>query len=497
MTTPRLLVSALALIAVLGGGCPVPSFNLTKVHPLQPSGKMAFGKIGGMMRTGGEQGATEAGNVTFTANSMGAPSFPVSSMPARDAVGVTSIMVDPALPRPMPQKLATVEYVLPESLPSWGEEGDVVKLGRSMPDAKTAGQIAERAGLPSAVLNQVTEITGVNVQWKDGQGLAWSYDAASRSLSVWRENYGNDQGSPLKMPPDRTQAIAIADSFLDSRGFGDIKARGGIVEPSPWEVMPMGGGTSGVAYPCLMERSTVDVKAMGTPAGVMTWTVAAPVATSPSEPPPSISEIKMMAPIQQKPMEDGQEDVVTTDAAPAIWPSPCGWDNSQVTVTYPEKRDGQSVVQLGGYPAFAGSVVVDLRNKRVSSASLMLTRPTERSAYPLIDAATAKRRLQAGGLNPIWPYAESGSIKVTVEKVELVWLRHESWKEGTSFTYDLPALLATGSVQRGDSKTEEQYLTVVPLLTDDALDESIDWGGGSGGIPMPTPLMMEAGEAKY
>jgi hypothetical protein len=496
MTTPRLLVSALALIAVLGGGCPTPSFNLTKVHPLQPSGRMAFGKIGGFNAGGKAEGAMEAGNVVFTASSLGAPGMAVATMPARDAAGGMALMVDPAMPgsmpRPMPpvpQKLATVEYVLPEGLPTWGEEGDVIKLGRSMPDAKTAGLIAERSGLPSAVLNRVTEITGVNVQWKDGQGLAWSYDAASRSLSAWRENYSNDQGSPLKMPPDRTEAIAIADSFLDSHGFGDIKARGGTVEPSPWEVMPMvaGGGTSAMAYPCLMERSVSSDGGMTPP----------PMATPPSAPMSDLPVIKMMAPIQQMPMEDGQEDVAT-DVAPAIWPSPCGWDYSQVTVTYPEKRDGQSVVQLGGYPAFAGSVVVDLRNKRISSVSLMLTRPTERSAYPLIDAATAKRRLQAGGLNPIWPYADSGSIKVTVEKVELVWLRHESWKEGTSLTYDLPALLATGSVQRGDSKTEEQYRTVVPLLTDDALDESIDWGGSGGmPVPSPTPLMMEAGETKY
>lgn len=475
MTTPRLLVSALALIAVLGGGCPVPSFNLTKVHPLQPSGKMAFGKIGGMMRAGGETISYRASNgantATFTA------SVPSGAVEARDASGA-ALMVAPGLPgsmpRPMPpvpQKLATVEYVLPEALPTWGEEGDVIKLGRSMPDVKTTGQLAERAGLPSAVLNRVTEITGVNVQWKDGQGLAWSYDAASRSLSAWRENYSNDLGSPLKMPPDQTEAIAIADSFLDSHGFSSIKARGGTVEPSPWEILPMsGGGTSagtGVAYPCLMERAVSSDSGMVPP----------PMTTPPSDPKPLTVETKAMAPVQ-------------TDIAPAIWPSPCGWDYSQVTVTYPETRGGQAIVHLGGYPTFAGSVVVDLRNKRVSSASLMLERPSDRSAYPLIDAATAKRRLQAGGLNPIWPYAESGSIKVTIEKVELVWLRHESWKEGTSLSFELPALLATGNVQRGDSKNLEQYRTVVPLLTDDALDESIDWSGSGGGAVSP-PVVMD------
>ena len=485
MTLSRLLIPALALVVLLGGGCPVPSFNLTKVHPLQPSGKMAFGKIGGMMRAGGEMissRATNGGNTAmFTAPAAGV------AMEAGDAVGTVSLTVDPSvpgsMPRPMPpvtQRFATVEYVLPEALPTWGEEGDVVKLGRSLPDAKIAGQLAERAGLPSAVLDRVTEIKGVSVQWKDGQGLAWSYDAASRSLSAWRETYANDQGSPLKMPPDRTEAIAIADSFLDSHGFSSIKARGGIVEPSPWEVMPMsGGGTAGtsIAYPCLMERSVSSDGIMAPP----------PMATPPSAPTIDLPEIKMMV---------SGEEAAVTNVAPTIWPSPCGWDYSQVTVTYPETRGGQSVVHLGGYPAFAGSVVVDLRNKRVSSVSLMLDRPSERSAYPLIDAATAKRRLQAGGLNPVWPYSDSGSIKVMIEKVELVWLRHESWKEGSSQTFDLPALLATGNVKRGDKDASEPYRTVVPLLTDDALDESIDWEGGSGGVPVPFPMSVDAQEAR-
>lgn len=449
---------------------------------MQPAARMAFGKIGGFS---GGMGATRS--ISSVAQPMMAflENGPSWAPGAPAAEGVANVVVDQSAPtammRPYPstERLATVEYVVPETLPTWGEEGDVIRLGQTLPGLSTAGSFLEHAGLPHEVFGRASALGNVNVQWKDKEDLSWSYDAVSRSLNAWRDGAYTNQGSPLKTPPDRSVAIEVADAFLDRYGFGSIKSRGGRVEQAPWEMYAAGGGTSGVAYPCLMER-TMEGGVVSTPPAVST-APATPVAPS---------DVLIDAP-EQVTMMEGQAGTAVS-SMPAIWPGPCGWDGWQVTVTYPAARSGQEVVQLGGYPAFAGSVTVDLAQKRVMNASILLERPEERSAYPLIDAATALRRLQSGGLNPVWPYSESGSIKVTIKEVTLVWLRHETWKDGTSMTFELPALLGVGTIQRGATVEPGEYRTLVPLLTDDALDESIDMGGG--GIPKPEPLpaiMME------
>jgi hypothetical protein len=171
-------------------------------------------------------------------------------------------------------------------------------------------------------------------------------------------------------------------------------------------------------------------------------------------------------------------------AMPMIYPPPypCGWWPQQATVSYGGTREGHKVEDISGYPFQVATVTVDLQSKAVTNGNVQLEDNVNRSTYPLIDQATAQRRLQSGGRNPIWDYGNgTKSIKVHIKTLEVVWMRYDTWSEGTSQTYYLPGLLATGTVDRGDGNTQEAYRTVMPLLQDDAFD----FGNGYGGGPMP------------
>ena len=114
-----------------------------------------------------------------------------------------------------------------------------------------------------------------------------------------------------------------------------------------------------------------------------------------------------------------------------------------------------------------------------------------RSAYPLLDSATVMKRLQEGGRNPVYPWGnEIKDVQVTIDKVELAWLRFDSWLNNRQETYDIPAIAASGHVNRNIKGQEpEEYHTTVALVEDDAFAEM---------EPQPTPVplpMMEGGVA--
>jgi hypothetical protein len=122
-----------------------------------------------------------------------------------------------------------------------------------------------------------------------------------------------------------------------------------------------------------------------------------------------------------------------------------------------------------------------------------------RSAYPLLDSATVLKRLQEGGRNPVYPWGgESKDIQATIEKVELAWLRFDSWTDNKQQTYYIPAISASGHVDRGIAGQEpEEYHTTVALVKDDAFAEEGTVTGSGGGTVQIMPAVAPAGPAAY
>jgi hypothetical protein len=132
-------------------------------------------------------------------------------------------------------------------------------------------------------------------------------------------------------------------------------------------------------------------------------------------------------------------------------------------------------------------VTVRLTDLAVQGLNVMMSEPADSANYPTIDHETAKRRLQSGGRQPVYPWGnETKNITVHLTRVDLVWIRAEDWRDGTRSAFWLPGLRATGTVDRGiKNQPAESYQTVIPLLNDDAFEPDVT-------EPYPVPVPMPA-----
>ena len=323
------------------------------------------------------------------------------------------------------------------------------------------GQFAKQAGLPAEVTGSIAGVTSLNFQWRDRDGFIWTYDAANRTASFYKETSDGAEDRRVKPSFDEAESLKIANDFLDAHGFSAIRQRGGKVQDIP-QFLPLMEGTGETKgdMPCIQEGGA-GVESSGAGRGGVGFAVAAPAAG-------------IAVPDKPLPPAAG-------NAAPSIYPSPCWWP-VQATVTYPGERDGRKIADSYGADMNTTSIAVDLRSKQVVNGYVQLDEAMERSSYPLIDQETAKRRLQSGGRNPIWPWGnESGNIKVRLKTIDLVWMRYDAWQDGTSDTYYLPGLRANGSVERGPGMETEEYKTIIPLLADDAFEDVTPPGRSAAG----------------
>jgi hypothetical protein len=301
----------------------------------------------------------------------------------------------------------------------------------------------------------------MNVQWKGSDNLQWTFDAGNKFLSFWKEMPMQEQPVNEKPQYNKDEIKQIADAFLDAHGFSSIRATGGEVDDSSYQVM-IKESEKVAAMPCAFLRSDI-----------------APTAAVPPPAPDAIV----------KPEATTAGDAMRID--PAMYPSPCNWWPQQISVYYNTTREGLPVVEVGGWPNRSNSVTVDLRTKQVTNGVLQLDQTFERSSYPLIDLATATQKLMTGGTNPMYSWGVEGTkTHVTISSVQLVWMRYDSWVSGHMETYYLPALAAMGTVDRGmkDQPTEE-YRTSVPLVADAAFQDTLT------PPPVAIPMMIDAAVA--
>lgn len=382
---------------------------------------------------------------------MASAAYPIPA-PARDlaapmmtagAAGVATPSIARTIPAPYPyRKPVAVEYRLEAALPSWEATGNVLQPINSLPDPEAASAFVQNAGLPATVLNSKAAVTSLNIQWNDTDNYQWNFMADVPSISFTTLATYTEPSTRLPANKTDTQrALHAANTFLEGHGFSSIVASGGVIDESSF------------AYPCPMMDA----------AGGSSGSAALDAAVSNVAPP----------------------------AKPSIMPYPCGGWSSYVSVLYGGTREGKRVVEVDGSPFRGTSLQVDTEAYHVTSGLIQLDQNMDRSSYALIDQNRAKAQLQSGGLNPVWPWgSERNTIIVHLTKIEQVWMHYASWHDGQNTTYYIPALLASGTVDRGMQLTKgssaETYTALVPLLTDDAFEPL-----NNQSIP-PTPVPLPA-----
>ncbi len=447
MTTPSSRLAALAaLFLLVGAGC------ATTTPTTQTPARLGFGKLPNLAVAPPTTPSTQTGTLTETAPrdlSAGQTGTAAASGIAAPSIGIAvpskGTMVRP-IPSPYPSpRPVVVEYSIDAPLPSWGAASDVLLAHAKLPDAAAVGGFAQSAGLPSQALGSSDTITSVNLQWTDADKFQWTFDAGNRTVSFWKSSPVSINEKPTTQPANASndELVRIADAFLDAHGFSAVRQSGGNVEETSRILPMMKGGVTGSdspSYPCPMMGATAT--------------------------PPSAKGA----------------------ATATIYPYPCGGWQETATVVYGGMREGRAVTDAYGNPQQSATVTIALATKQVAGGNLQLDQNVDRSSYPLIDIDSAKKRLQSGGRNPIWPWgSETGTIKVHLTKIDVVWMRFDNWANGVSETYFIPGLRATGTVDRGVvGSSPEDYQTVIPLVDDSAFDQNQT-------SPSPVPLPATGG----
>jgi hypothetical protein len=457
------LVASMALLALIGAGCPsvpTPASNSTQTQtkPAQVQSQMGFGKLPSLATASGQPAALDAhgsntlnaapapmmagGNVATTQNSasvgMMAPT-PSSAPVATDMMKIRPIPVPPNL------KPVAIKYNITATVPEWSAESDVLQVQpRNIVGVPELQTFLAGAGLSATILAGVKSVQSIQVSWTDVDGYVWNTDGNSGMLNWWKNQNTvqpmmptqGDQQPPIKQ--DDAKIIAAADTFLRGHGLGAVADQGATVEQ--------------FNQPCMYNE-------------------------------------KMMAPDAASGAGVSGSATVSAGggATSMIYPSPCGYYQQQASVFYGANREGEPVVDMGGWPSRMSSVTVDLNSLTVTGGNVVYAENISRSAYPLLDKATVMQRLQTGGRNPVYPWGgETKDVVVTIDKVELAWLRFDSWADNQQQTYYIPAIAASGHVDRGIKGQEpEEYHTTVALVKDDAFADV-----GPQPYPVPMPMMQ-------
>lgn len=428
---------------LLGAGCQPMAKKSPQPTPSptteRPAAKQGFGKLPALPQAGGATGMEVSSNFSM-GRSMAVSSIAPMAVPAPASEPAADTMVTnvgggvAAIRAPYPDSgPAKVMYDIKGELPTWGTDGNVYRVRQAAIDNTILRSIASIVGVPSQVASMVSQIQGVNVSWRDQAGFTWNADLPGRNLNWWKNvdysKYEPSANNNQKL--DKAQVLAAADNFLRDHGFPQFAGKG-ILEETPM-IMPL---LRGEAMPCAMS--------------------ARPEAA------PAAEDAKLM-----------------------IYPSPCGYP-IQVSVYYPDMRDGMPVSDMGGWPSRKASIQIDIKDNSVVGGNVMLDTEQDASSYSLISSEDAMKRLMAGGNNPVYGWYDGTGVKevrATISSVKLGWMRHDSWEEGISKVYYLPALIAEGTVDRGNNSSEpEIYHTVVPLVADSEFQTS------------PSPIMYMKAE---
>jgi len=323
----------------------------------------------------------------------------------------------PSVPIPQLKPGTAGSVRLTAAMPTFPANVAVLRVRSGNPDDAQIRNIAASFNLPGGIVGSHPIGRGMTLDWADGLGIRWSFDAAARSIEF------ADETAPTKALTvsewaDRTRVLQQAVTFLDDRSISRQRLGQPYVDPD-WAAWWDAEQTLGR---CMNADMIAIVRA---------------ISSSPSflqQPPPSL------------PLSRG------TRCVKPEFPS-------RMVVRMNETQDGQAIFLGDGTAQVGATLFTDATTGDVRSGSLAVRSEPDRSDYPSIAADEARKRMLSGGLGG------TPNGDVTIDTATSEWYAIHDTADPT-VAYYYPALIGSGAIRYADGRTAA-YRIVVPLVKTD------------------------------
>jgi len=297
-------------------------------------------------------------------------------------------------------------------------EATVLRREPTLPMPSFLENITNALRIPGGALLANPKALRAEVDWKDGEGYLWTFDAETNRLTFARP----DPNAPLTVAalPTDEAITAIADTFVRDRGFAD--------------------------------------RAWGKAAVAFSWNAW-------------WSNEKIL----QHCMSAASIDAVRSAAArPSAWPDlpvlPASTSGACANPEFPSRHtirfqmtvDDQLVYGPEGTGSWVAEIVVRADTMKVESGTIELARELDRSNYAVKSQAEVLQGLRMGGVRGIEGLAPGD--RVTVEHFSYALYRHDVSVDGVLRTFFIPALVAQGTVAYAGGGSAP-YTTLEPLVS--------------------------------
>lgn len=323
----------------------------------------------------------------------------------------------PSVPTPQLKPGTTGTVRLNAALPTFPPTVAVLRVRSGNPDDAQILNIASSFGLPGGIVGSHPVGRGMTLDWTDGNGMLWSYDAAARSVEF------ADESSPTKALTvsewtGQNGVLQKSVTFLDDRDISRQRLGLPFVDPdwSAWWDTEQSLGR------CMDADTIAIVRA---------------ISSSPSylqQPPPTLPLSK-----------------ATKCVAPEF--------PSRMVVRMNETQDGQAIFLGDGTAQVGATLFVDATTGDVRSGSFAIRSEPDRSDYPAVTADDARKGMLSGGLGG------TPNGDVAIDSITSEWYAIRDTADPT-VSYYFPALIGSGTITFPDGRAAA-YRIVVPLVKTD------------------------------
>lgn len=289
-------------------------------------------------------------------------------------------------------------------LPEPADAVTVLRTKSGTPNETETRPILDTLHIPEGAVGALPETSALVVDWADGTGYDWHYDAASRALTA-SVTSATPPLTVRELPPD-DQVISAAKNFITTRGFTFDQADSAQISPD-WNAWWMSEQSNGR---CMDAATVNEVRALSDTTG--------PV-------PAALFHLPTAG--------------CTDPEFPTI-----------IHVVYPLQIDNRDVVNPDASPVLSYDLAYDASAGAVTKASILLPSNPDRSDYPGATADQIRARFAQN--------APSGTTDITSVTAVLEQITNPA--DGR--IYLIPALLGEGTRTAPDG-TSSGASIVVPL----------------------------------
>jgi hypothetical protein len=320
----------------------------------------------------------------------------------------------PKIPSPQLRPGVTGSVRVTAEMPSIPSVVTVLRLKSGRPNDAQLRNIASSFGIPGGAIGAAPISREMSVEWKDEQGIRWTYHGSERRLEF------ADESKDLKTLtvsawPEKAKIMENTLAFLDSHGVNRRRLADPYIEPDWgdwWESQRAAGR-------CMSRQFLNEVRTLS----------ATPL-------------------LMQEDIPTPPSSLNTTCVSPEF--------PSRVIVHMNATQDGQGIFSSNGTPVHGATAILDAATGAVVSGRFLAPVDPDRSDYPAISLKEASGMLARGGLGGT-PQGD-----VTIDEVMFEWLFITDGSD-PSITYLYPAFVGYGTILGTDKKTGP-YRIVVPLV---------------------------------